>query len=716
MTVSTIALTQPLTQPPVAEKRPHTVSSPNGDRNDDYYWLRDDTREDPDMLAYLDAENAWFDQYSAHYKGLEEKLFEEIKGRIKQDDATVPSKKGDWWYYTRFVVGQEYPVFARRQSGATYSDVGPDAAPEVVMLDVNALATGHDFYQVGGIDVSPSQKMLAYAEDTVGRRQYTIHIKNLVTGETAADVVPNVSGDIAWAADDRTLFYVENDPKTLRSYRVKKHVLGTDAKSDALIYEEKDEAYYTGVHRTTSEQFIVIDLSSTESDEQRVLAADQPDGTFKVFAPRRVKFHYHASHISTGTHHEKTGARWIVRTDWQAPNYRLMQVAEKQVGDRAAWKPLVAHSDKVFINDFALFANHFAIDERSDGLRRLRVVPWARGRSFYIDSTEPAYTTSLGANNEQATDTLRYNYTSLTTPSSVYEVDMRSGEKKLLKVQPVLGGFDAHNYATERVWVTAKDARVGNIRVPVSLVYRKGFERNGSAPLLQYGYGSYGASMDPAFRSTVLSLLDRGFVYAIAHIRGGEEMGRAWYETGKKLKKKNSFTDFIAVTEALVAKGYGAKDKIFIEGGSAGGLLMGAVVNMRPDLYRGMVAQVPFVDVVTTMLDESIPLTTNEFDEWGNPKLKSYYKYMLSYSPYDNVKKQAYPAMFVSTGLYDSQVQYFEPAKWIAKLREMKANDNPLVFKINMEAGHGGKSGRFRRLHEVAEEYAFMLDLIGVRD
>ncbi len=702
-------------KPPIAARKPHTVKSPNGDRNDDYYWLRDDTRKNPEMLAHLNAENAWFERYSARYKGLEEKLFEEIKGRIKQDDATVPSKKGAWWYYTRFVEGKEYPIFARRESGASYSET----APEVVMLDVNALAAGHDFYQLGGIDISPSQKMLAYAEDTVGRRQYTIRIKNLVTGETAADVVPNVSGDVAWAADDRTLFYVENDVRTLRSYRVKKHVLGTDAKDDALIYEEKDEAYYTGVHRTTSERYIVIDLSSTESDEQRVLPADEPEGAFKVFAPRRAKFHYSASHIATG--HE--GARWIVRTDWAAPNYRLMQVAENEVGDRNAWKPLVAHSDKVFINGFALFANYYAIDERSNGLRRLRVVPWTSGharsgprsKSFYIDSTEPAYTTSLGANNEQATDTLRYNYTSLTTPSSVYEVDMKTGRKKLLKVQPVLGGFDANKYATERVWVTAKNRRSGNVRVPVSLVYRKGFRRNGTSPLLQYGYGSYGAAMDPAFRSTVLSLLDRGFVYAIAHIRGGEEMGRAWYETGKKLKKKNSFDDFIAVTEALVAKGYGAKDKIFIEGGSAGGLLMGAVVNLCPDLYRGMVAQVPFVDVVTTMLDESIPLTTNEFDEWGNPKLKSYYKYMLSYSPYDNVKKQAYPAMFVSTGLFDSQVQYFEPAKWVAKLREMKVDDHPLVFKINMEAGHGGKSGRFRRLHEVAEEYAFMLDLLGVR-
>ena len=690
--------------PPLAGKKPYVVKSPNGDREDPYYWLRDDTRKNPDMLAYLNAENAWFAQYAAHYKGLEDKLFDEVKGRIKQDDSTVPAKKGDWWYYTRFVEGKEYPVVARRKGGAAYDA----SAPEVVLLDENALATGHDFYQVGGTDVSPSQKMLAYAEDTVGRRQYVMRFKNLETGETYPDTIPNVSEYMVWAADDRTVFYAENDPVTLRSFRIRKHVLGTDAKDDTVAYEEKDEAYYVGIRRTESEQYIVIELSSTESDEERILRADTPDGAFRVFEKRRPKFHYHTSHIATGAE----GSRWIVRTDWLAPNYKLMQVADDKVGDRSAWKPLVPHSDKVFVNNFDLFQNYFVVDERSDGLRRLRVVSWAGKKSFYIDSTEAAYTTSLGANAEQATDTLRYNYSSLTTPASVYEVDMTTGVRKLLKQTPVLGGFDAKNYVTERVWVTAKDSA----RVPVSLVYRVGFKKDGSAPLLQYGYGSYGASMDPNFRSTVVSLLDRGFVYAIAHIRGGEEMGRAWYENGKKLKKKNTFTDFIAVTETLVRQGYAAKDKVFMEGGSAGGLLMGAVVNLRPDLYRGVVAQVPFVDVVTTMLDESIPLTTNEFDEWGNPKLKTYYDYMLSYSPYDNVKRQAYPAIFVSTGLFDSQVQYFEPAKWVARLRELNTGSQPLVFKINMEAGHGGKSGRFQRLHEVAEEYAFMLDLVGIRE
>ena len=569
MTPTTLTTTDPSpaqepTHAPVAARKPHVVTSPNGDREDPYYWLRDDTRENPEMLAYLNAENAWFEQYAKRYRGLEQKLFDEIKGRIKQDDATVPAQNGGWWYYTRHVEGQEYPVHARR-AGAVYSE----AAAEVVLLDVNALAAGHDFFQIGGMDVSPSQKMLAYAQDTVGRRQYEIHFRNLETGETYADTVPQVSGDLAWAADDKTLFYVENEPTTLRSYRVKKHVLGTDAKDDVLMYEEKDEAYYTDIHRTTSDRYLVITVSSTESDEQRVLRADRPDGAFEIIAPRRDTFHYHADHIATGAE----GDRWIVRTDWQAPNYRLMQVATDKLGDRAAWQPLVPHSEQVFINDFDLFANYYVIDERSAGLRRLRVVPWAGGESFYLDATEPAYTMSLGNNLEQATDTLRYGYSSLTTPDSVYQVDMKTGAKTLLKTTPVLGGFDAKSYVTERVWVEAGDG----VEVPVSLVYRKGFEKDGSAPLLQYGYGSYGLSMDPTFRSSVLSLLDRGFVYAIAHIRGGEEMGRAWYETGKKLKKMNTFTDFIAVTEALVKERYAAKDKVFMMGGSAGGLLMGAV-------------------------------------------------------------------------------------------------------------------------------------------
>jgi oligopeptidase B len=670
------------------------VESPNGNRTDPYYWLRDDARTKPEVIAYLNAENAWFERYSARYKRLEDKLFAEIKGRIKEDDASPPFRHRDYYYYTRYEEGREYPIYARKRGALT--------AAEEVMLDGNALAQGHEFFEIEDWAVSPGQHMLAWADDTAGRRQYVVHIKNLVTGEVYADQLTAASGSMAWAADDKTLFYVVNDPVTLRSYQVKRHVLGTDPATDVLVYEEKDESFYTHIGTTGSQRFIVIHVSSTVSDEARVLPIDRPAGRFRLFAKRRRDFHYFVDHIT---------GRWIVRTDWDAPNYRLMQVADAAIGDRTRWQPLVPHNDKVFINGFALFRNYFVTDERSGGLRRLRVMRWDGGEPFYVASDETAYAASIDVNAEQDTETLRYSYTSLTTPTTIYDVNMRTGERTLVKRQPVLGDFDPTRYATERVWVDARDGA----RVPVSLVYRKGFQRDGAAPMLQYGYGAYGFSMDPVFRSSVLSLLDRGFVYAIAHIRGGEEMGRAWYESGKKLHKKNTFTDFIDVTEYLVKHKYAAVDKVFAQGGSAGGLLVAAVANMRPALYRGILAAVPFVDVVTSMLDESIPLTTNEFDEWGDPRRKKFYDYMLSYSPYDNVKAQAYPAMLVETGLHDSQVQYYEPAKWVAKLRATKTDKQPLVFKINMEAGHGGKSGRFRRVREVAQEYAFMLDLVGIK-
>ena len=605
----------------------------------------------------------------------------------------------------RYEKGKEYPVYARKR--------GTLKAREEVLLNVNALAAGHEFYSVDNYAISLGQTLIAYAEDTAGRRQYTVRFKDLATGKDLADTLSNTGGSLAWAADDRTLFYVENDPTTLRSFRVRKHVLGTDRARDVTIYEEKDESYYTDVYTTGSDRYIVIHVSSTESDEARVLPADTPGGQFRLIAPRRRRFHYGADHLASKQ--ERGSGRWIIRTDWDAPNYRLMQVGERDIGDRRKWQSLVPTSDKVFIADFAVFDNYLAIEERSKGLLRLRVKPWARGRSFHIASGEAAYVAHLDANPDPHTNKLRYGYSSLTTPDSIYEIDMASGRRKLLKRQPVLGRFDAKRYATERVWVRARDFATSGARIPVSLVYRKGFRRDGSAPLLQYGYGSYGSSMDPSFRLSVVSLLDRGFVYAIAHIRGGQEMGRAWYENGKKLRKKNTFNDFIDVTEALVREGYAAKDKVIMQGGSAGGLLVGAVANMRPDLYRGVIAHVPFVDVVTTMLDRNIPLTTNEFDEWGDPKSLAYYRYMLSYSPYDNVRRQAYPAMLVATGLHDSQVQYFEPAKWVAKLRTMKTDTNPLLLKVNMEAGHGGKSGRFQRIHEVAEEFAFALDLVGIK-
>lgn len=698
---ATAQTTAPLSSPPMAATKPFMVTSPNGARNDSFYWLRDDQRKDPEMLAYLNAENQWYDQHAARYKAMEDGLFEEIKGRIKQDDASVPTRKGDYLYYTRFEQGREYPLYVRKR----YSAPGTPEAAEEVMLDANQLAPSKGYFQIGAYEVSSGQNIVAYLEDVTGRRQYTLRFKNLTTGETLADSIPGLSSTVAWANDNKTIFYVENDPNTLRSYRVKRHVLGTPVASDVAVYEEKDDSFYTQVRKTSSQAFVQIHVSSTISDEALVLDANSPTAAFKSLAPKQPDFHYRADHI---------GDRWILRTDWQAPNYKLMQVAHNQIGNRNAWKPLLAHDPKVFINNFELFKNYLVIDERSDGLRRLRVQPWSNGKmtgkAQYIKADEPAYATELQANHVQDSDVVRYVYTSLTTPQTTYDYNMRTGERQLRKRQPVLGGFDSANYQTERLWVTVRDG----VKVPVSLVYRKGFQKDGTAPLFQYAYGSYGISMDPVFRSPVVSLLDRGFVFAIAHIRGGQEMGRAWYEDGKKLKKKNTFNDFVDVTEALVQQKYAAKDKVFAQGGSAGGLLMGAVANMRPDLYRGILAAVPFVDVVTTMLDESIPLTTNEFDEWGNPKQKAFYDYMLSYSPYDNVKAQAYPAMLVTTGLHDSQVQYYEPAKWVAKLRTLNTGKAPLLMHVNMEAGHGGSAGRFKRLRETAQDYAFVLDQLGI--
>ncbi len=684
----------PSPQPPVAAVHPFEVSSPNGVRIDNYYWLRDDTRSKPEVLEYLKAENAYYAAMTAHTKPLEDALYTEIVGRIKQDDATVPAKYKHFYYYTRYEEGKEYPIYARRR--------GSETGPEQVMLDGNTLAQGHDFYQIGGERISPNERLLAYAEDTVGRRQFTIHVKDLETGQTLPDAIPGTPASMAWADDNKTLFYVENDPITLLTVRVKKHVLGTDPKQDPVVYEERDHSFYLGVGRSGDDKYIVVDEHSTLSAEVRFLPADQPKAKFRVLAPRERDFEYEADHI---------GRRWIVRTNWNAKNFRLMEVDDARVGDRKRWRELVPGRADVFIGSFALFRDFLVIGERSDGLQRIRVKPWRGGAEFFVRSDDADYTATIGDNREQDTDTLRYDFTSLITPNSVYDLDMKTGARSLRKRDPVLGGYDPANYVAERVWATARDGT----RIPVSLAYRKGFHRDGSAPLYQYGYGAYGISIDPRFSSPRISLLDRGFVYAIAHVRGGQELGRQWYEDGKLLKKRNTFTDFVDVTEFLVAQGYAAKDKVFAAGGSAGGLLMGAVANLAPQDYRGIVAHVPFVDVVTTMLDESIPLTTNEFDEWGNPKETVFYEYLLSYSPYDNVKAQAYPALLVTTGLWDSQVQYWEPAKWVAKLRALKTDRNPLLFKIDMAAGHGGKSGRFQRYREVAVEFAFVLDRLAAQ-
>ena len=683
------SMVTPSPVPPIAAVRPHDVVSPNGTRVDEYYWLRDDTRKDPEVLGYLQAENAYKAAMTAHSRALEERVYDEIIARIKQDDSTVPYRKRGYWYYTRFETGKEYPVYARK--------AGTLEAAEQVMLDGNALAEGHGFFQIASIAIAPDDRLLAYVEDVVGRRQYRLRIKDLETGETLPDVIENIDPSLAWTADSASILYVEKHPETLLGYRVRRHVLGTDPSADALVYEQDDDTFYTAVRKTKDEHFLLIVAESTVSTEVRYADAADPALNFRVFLPRERDHEYHVDHLD---------GRWIIRTNWQAPNFRLMTAAVGGEGDRANWQELIAHRDDAFIHGFDVFKDFLAIEERSGAMRKIRIRPWAGGADFFISADEPVYTTELGQNAEIDTHIVRYEYSSLTTPNSTYDYDIQTGEKQLMKREPVLGDFDPANYHSELVWATARDGA----KVPVSLVYRKGFNRDGHAPMLVYGYGSYGYSIDPEFAISRLPLLDRGFVYAIAHIRGGQEMGRRWYDQGRLLNKINTFTDFIDATRYLVQEHYADPKRVSAMGGSAGGLLMGAVANMAPGDYCAIVAQVPFVDLVTTMLDESIPLTTGEFDEWGNPKLKPSYDYMLSYSPYDNVAHQDYPPMLVTTGLWDSQVQYYEPAKWVARLRARKTGSQMLLFRTTMEAGHGGKSGRFQRIRERAEEYAFILD------
>ena len=696
-----------LPTPPDVEKKPHVVKAPHGaERRDVYYWLRDDKRKDADMLGYLKAENAYADALLAPLKPVQDQLYDEIVARIKQDDASVPYRERGWWYYSRFEQGKDYPIHARRRDGAGVdalsiqeANAAGDFAAEQLLFDVNAMAAGKDYYAVGGRTVSQDNRMVVYGDDTNGRRQYTLRVKDLDTGETLADSIPGTAGYAVWADDNRTFFYIENDPETLLSTRVKKHVVGSDPKDDVLVYEEQDDTFYMGVGRTRDDKYITIGMSSTVSDELRYAPAADPR-EFKVLAPRTRDVEYDADHH---------GGRWVIRTnDGGAKNFKVVTATDGATS-RKDWQDWIAHDPQVFIEDIELFDGHAAVAERSGGLERVRILKDG-GTSEYVKADETAYSMGLDVNAEPDTDWLRYGYTSLAMPATTYELNVKTGERRELKRQPV-PGYDPANYVTERVWVTARDGA----KVPVSLVYRKGFEKNGKAAMLQYGYGSYGASMDPGFSVTTVSLLDRGMVYALAHIRGGQEMGRAWYEDGKLLHKQNTFTDFIDVTDALVKQGYAAPDRVAALGGSAGGLLMGAIANMAPDKYRVILSQVPFVDVVTTMLDASIPLTTNEYDEWGNPEQKQYYDYMLSYSPYDNLKAQAYPATFVGTGLWDSQVQYWEPAKYVARLRDLNTSKAPVVFRINMEAGHGGKSGRFRKYREQAEMYSFMLEQLGVQ-
>ena len=689
----TMLSTSKTAAPPMAEPRPQPVISPNGTRMDPYYWLRDDTRLDPRVLGYLNAENAYTDAQLKPLQGLQEKLYEEIVARIPQDDVSVPYRKRGYWYVTRLKAGSEYPIYARRRDAAD--------APEEVLLDVNQLAQGHDYFNVGTYVPSHDNRLLAYAEDSVGRRQYLLRVKDLASGSLLDDTIENAEPSIVWAGDDKSFLYVEKDPVTLLGFRVRRHVLGTGVALDPIVWEQTDTTFYTDISESKSGRYILIGTESTLSSEWWYARSDDPELKFKVVLARERDHEYSV---------EDLGDDFIIRTNWQAANFRIMRAPIESAGDRSQWREVIAHRDAAFIHDFEVFNDFLAVAERSGGLRKIRVKPWSGGADQLIEADEAAYTAMFGANPEIDSNLLRYTYTSLTTPITTYDYDMHAGTRTLLKRDPVPPPFDAANYRTEYLHATARDGS----QVPISVVYRKGFKRDGKAPIFQYGYGSYGISRDPTFSPSWVSLVDRGFVVAIAHIRGGQELGRRWYDSGRLLHKVNTFTDFIDVTDYLVREHWGARDKVVAHGGSAGGLLMGAIANMAPDRYRVIIADVPFVDVVTTMLDESIPLTTGEYDEWGDPREPEYYDYMLSYSPYDQVGARAYPAMLVTTGLWDSQVQYFEPAKWVAKLRASKTDDHPLLLKTNMEAGHGGRSGRFRQYRETAMKYAFVLGQLGI--
>ncbi|MBK7519546.1 MAG: S9 family peptidase [Gammaproteobacteria bacterium] len=681
--------------PPIAMVKPHAVDSANGSRVDNYYWLRDDSRKNPDVLAYLNAENAYADAMLAHIAPLKARIYDEIIGRIKQDDSSVPYRDNGWWYYSRFETGQEYPFYARREQSL--------AAPEQVLLDVPKLAVGKEFYHVASREVAPDNRLLAYTEDTTGRRQHTLRFKSLVDGRLLADRIDNVEPELAWTADSRAVFYIEKDPVTLLGLEVRRHDLGTDPKSDPVVYEQDDPSFYTYVYKTSDRRYIVIYAESTVASEMRIADAASAGQPFQLFLPRERDHEYRADHLD---------GRWIIRTNWNARNFRLMEAKDGNESDRAKWQELLPHRDDAFVGDFAVFKHFVAVGERSGGLGKIRIRPWSGGKDSFIAADDPTYTFSLGANHEVDTDLVRYTYESLATPPSTFDFNARTGERTLLKREAVLGKFDPAEYATEFLWATARDGT----KVPVSLVYRRGVKRDGTAPLLQYAYGSYGSSTDPWFQLEALSLLDRGFVFAIAHVRGGQELGRGWYEDGKLLNKQNTFSDFVDVTRFLVKERYADPKRVFANGVSAGGLLMGAIANQAPRDYRGIIAEVPFVDAVTTMLDTSIPLTTNEFDEWGNPAQKAYYDCILAYSPYDNVSRQDYPAMLVTASLRDSQVQYYEPAKWVARLRALKTDSRPLLLRTSMAAGHGGKSGRYQQYADIAEIHAFILDQAGIRD
>jgi len=676
-------------QAPIAPKKPQLLEIHDHQRIDDYYWMND--RENPEVIDFLNAENSYLKSVMKPTEEFQKVLFEEMKGRIKEEDQTVPYFKSGYYWYVRYKTGDQYPIYCRKK--------GSKEGTEEVILDVNELAKGKSYYQVGGTSTTPDQKTLAFAVDDMGRRIYTIYFKNLETGEISSESIPEITGNLVWAADNKTLFYSKQDPETLRSYRIYKHKLGSNCSEDQLIYQELDEEFSCMVHKSKTEEYLFIHSESTISSEMRSLKADQQDGEFLMLQERTPHLEYAADHF---------GEFFWIKTNENAQNFKLVKTPVSKPG-KENWIEVIPHRPDVLLEDFDLFSRYMVTQERINGLTQIQIKPWD-GVGFSLVFDDETYTAWVSTNPEFDTDILRFGYNSLVTPSSIFDFNMITGEKTLLKQQEVVGGHDPELYHSERIWALAKDG----VSVPISLVYKKSlFSKSGQSPVLLYSYGSYGYSMDAYFSSNRLSLLDRGFAFAIAHIRGGEDLGRHWYEQGKMLNKRNTFLDFIACAEFLISEKYTSRAHLYAMGGSAGGLLVGAVINMRPEIFNGAIANVPFVDVVTTMLDESIPLTTGEFQEWGNPKDKEYYDYMLSYSPYDNVEAKGYPNLLVTSGLHDSQVQYWEPTKWVAKLREMKTDKNLLLLDTNMEAGHGGASGRFNALKELALEYAFLLMLEG---
>lgn len=685
---------------PVAEKQPKELTIHNDTRIDNYFWMRlsdeqknakEKDEQTQKVYDYLKEENKYHDAVMEHTNDFKESLFQEMKGRIKEDDESVPYYKNKYYYISRFEKGNQYPIYARKKENLE--------AVEEIIFNVNEEAEGHDYFQLGGLNISPDNKLAAFAVDTVSRRQYIIRVKNLETGEIYEDKIENTTGGSVWANDNKTLYYVKKDPVTLRSEKIYRHVLGTDTSEDVEVFHEKDDTFGTYVYKTKSQKYIVIGSYNSVSSEFRVASADDPKGEFKLIQIRERDLEYSLAHY---------GDHFYIQTNKDdAKNFKLMKTSVDKT-EKEHWVDVIPHREDTLLEDVSIFKEYLVLEERTNGLNKIRIKRWDGKEDYYLPFDEETYSVGVYANPEFDTNIIRYSYNSFTTPNSVIDFNMKDRSKEIKKEQEVLGGkFDKSNYKSERVWATARDGK----KVAISLVYHKDTQLGKDTPLLQYAYGSYGHTISDGFSTTRLSLLDRGFVYALAHIRGSQYLGRAWYEDGKMLHKKNTFTDFIDCSKYLIENNYTSPSHLYAMGGSAGGLLMGAIVNMNPELYNGIVAAVPFVDVVSTMLDESIPLTTGEFDEWGNPKEKEYYEYILSYSPYDQVEAKAYPNMLVTTGLHDSQVQYWEPAKWVAKLRDVKTDTNVLVMHTNMEAGHGGASGRFDALKETARDYTFFLAL-----